>query len=271
MESFCGVKLEKDRLYILKNQDSSERLWIDLNNLDINLVNEYINQLDKLFYEMTSKMNPSKAEGVRSKKPIKSDEYNRICDSETDVAIREDDTGNTVMRVKKPDPFIESHAEVDEDWGFETEKTEDEDEFLSGLGKTNKNRKQMARERNQKVQPKIQNKPVIEEDHILPVRKGIFYIKAGYTRKGWKKTFYPDIIEAKANPNSTILKAVIIKTKRKSKKRKAIEKKLKTKKEEITKVKPNPNDIFFNETFVYRRSQMIDASLIFPMDSDSDE
>lgn len=125
-----AVKLENKKIYL---QDSLSTTWVIIQAFSRDKVAVFISDLKGKIANIVGNMDPEKSEGTRTTE-IASEDYKLISESETEVSLLEGSFGK-LIRVKNENIFRASSSRDDvfEEEGFETERTDDEEGFVTIL------------------------------------------------------------------------------------------------------------------------------------------
>lgn len=124
-----AVKLENKKVYL---QEGLNETWAIAQAFPLEKVAMFITSLNGKIADIVGSMDPKKSEGTRTTE-ISSEDYKLISESETVVSLHEGSFGK-LIRVKNENILRgPSRNDVFEEEGFETERTDDEEEFLTVL------------------------------------------------------------------------------------------------------------------------------------------
>lgn len=126
-----AVKLENKKVYL---QEGLSETWIIAQAFSRERVAAFITSLGEKIADIVGGMDPNKSEGTRTAEML-SEDYRLISESETEVSLCEGSFGK-LIRVKNENILREpARSDVFEEEGFETERTDDEEEFVTVLRK----------------------------------------------------------------------------------------------------------------------------------------
>lgn len=124
-----AVKLVNKKIYL---QEGLSETWVIVQAFTRESACAFITDLGGKIADIVGGMDPRKSEGMRTAE-ILGEDYKLISESETEVSLREGSFGK-LIRVKNENIFREpSKGNVFEEEGFETERTDDEEGFVTVL------------------------------------------------------------------------------------------------------------------------------------------
>ncbi|KAL0265896.1 UNVERIFIED_CONTAM: hypothetical protein PYX00_011613 [Menopon gallinae] len=129
-EDITAVKIENKKVYM---QSSVSETWAISQAFPRDAVATFVAGLGGKVADIVQSMDPGKSEGVRTTE-MPSEDYRLISESETEVSLCEGSFGK-LIRVKNENIFRETRPgdAVFEEEGFETERTDDEEMFVTGV------------------------------------------------------------------------------------------------------------------------------------------
>lgn len=126
-----AVKLENKKVYL---QAGSSEAWVIVQAFPRERVAAFIASLGRKIAAIAGGMDPKRSEGTRTAE-MWSEDYKLISESETEVSLREGSFGK-LIRVKNENILREpARSDIFEEEGFETERTDDEEDFVTVLRK----------------------------------------------------------------------------------------------------------------------------------------
>ncbi|EPR79111.1 hypothetical protein SLOPH_886 [Spraguea lophii 42_110] len=136
-EKINGVRISKGEIYFLESNLDGKEIWKKNNRLNVTVKNRYINEIRKKKDELINMMN----KGLEKNQGIRTDL--NITSSKSDISsidVEKIAKFNDIIQINKEEQMLDLFHD-----DFETEQTEDEDEFLREACKNDKEEVKMTK------------------------------------------------------------------------------------------------------------------------------